>query len=234
VTATPRLIDIDVPAAQRILERAETVGGWLQPLDAIAVLRAFGIPVAPTRPVATPAEAYAARRDFGPAIVLKGFGPTILHKTESRAVRTQLGTDEAVDRAFAALAATPGVTQIFAQPMLGGVEMLIGATLDETFGHVIVCGSGGTMAELMKDSVCRLHPIGESTAHEMLDAVRGIALVRGFRGAPRGDEEALRAVLLRISALIDACPAVSEIDLNPVMVMPSGVQVVDVRVRMYR
>lgn len=233
VVAAPAFRDVDAATARRLVDHAAG-GAWLPPLDAVALLRAFGIPVAPTRPVATAAEALAVRREIGPAIVLKGFGPAIVHKTESRAVRTNLATDEAVSHAFAELAATPGVTQVLAQPMLAGVEMLLGATLDPTFGHVLVCGSGGTMAELLKDSVCRLHPVSESTARDMLDSVRGIALVRGFRGAPRGDEAALRDVLLRLSALVAACPEIADLDLNPVLVTPSGVQVVDVRVRIAR
>jgi acetyltransferase len=225
---------LDPAAARRLLASATAAGGWLSALDAMALLQALGIEVAPTRPVCTQEDALTAYHELGPAIVLKGTGASILHKTEARAVRTELGREDAVRHAWLGLQATAGVTQVLAQPMLRGAEMLVGATLDPTFGHVIVCGTGGTMTELLKDSVCRLHPITESTARDMLDSIRGIALVRGFRGAPRGDEAALRQVLLRVSALIDACPEIVELDLNPVLVNAAGATVVDARIRVAR
>jgi acyl-CoA synthetase (NDP forming) len=61
--------------------------------------------------------------------------------------------------------------------------------------------------------------------------VKGTARLRGFRGAPPADETALREVLLRVSALLEACPEIQEMDLNPVKVFPSGAKVVDFRIR---
>ena len=68
----------------------------------------------------------------------------------------------------------------------------------------------------------------------MLEEVRGTALLRGFRGAAPMDEGALRDLLLRLSALAEACPEVREMDLNPVKVLARGVRVVDARVRVER
>jgi acetyltransferase len=68
----------------------------------------------------------------------------------------------------------------------------------------------------------------------MLDEVRGTALLRGYRGASRKDEAALKDLLLRLSALVDACPEVREMDLNPVKVLERGARVVDARVRVER
>jgi acetyltransferase len=65
----------------------------------------------------------------------------------------------------------------------------------------------------------------------MLDQLRGISIVRGFRGGDRGDEPALHDLLLRVSAMIEACPEILELDLNPVMVLPDGVRIVDFRIR---
>jgi acyl-CoA synthetase (NDP forming) len=68
----------------------------------------------------------------------------------------------------------------------------------------------------------------------MLEEVRGTALLRGYRGAKTADEAALRDILSRISALLDSCPEVLELDLNPVKVMDTGASVVDFRVRVGR
>jgi acyl-CoA synthetase (NDP forming) len=68
----------------------------------------------------------------------------------------------------------------------------------------------------------------------MLEEVKGTALLRGYRGAPRADEAALRELLLRVSALVEACPEVREMDLNPVKVLAQGTSVVDARIRVER
>jgi acyl-CoA synthetase (NDP forming) len=76
-----------------------------------------------------------------------------------------------------------------------------------------------------------LHPLTNRDAREMVGELRGARLLRGFRGAPPADEQALYDALLRLSALIDACPDVQELDINPLRVLPSGAVAVDARVR---
>ena len=104
----------------------------------------------------------------------------------------------------------------------GGVEVIVGVARDPTFGPLIVYGSGGTLVELLADVAFRLHPLTDADAAAMLDEVRGTALLRGYRGAPEGDEAALRDLLLRVSALVEACPEIREMDLNPVKVLTGG------------
>ena len=111
------------------------------------------------------------------------------------------------------------------------VEMLLGAIDDPTFGHVIVCGSGGVMIELLADSACRLHPLTSQDAAEMIDSLKGVRLLRGFRGNAPVDEAAFREAVLRISALVGICPEIQELDVNPLSVLAEGVSALDVRVR---
>jgi acyl-CoA synthetase (NDP forming) len=94
-----------------------------------------------------------------------------------------------------------------------------------------MCGSGGTLVELLRDTTCRLAPLTAEDVTEMLDDVRGTALLRGYRGAPRRDESALRTILLRVSALVESCPDIVELDFNPVLVTTAGACIVDARVR---
>ena len=112
-----------------------------------------------------------------------------------------------------------------------GAEMMIGAINDPTFGHVIVCGSGGVLVDLLADSTCRLHPVTDRDAGEMVEGLKGVRLLRGFRGGVAADEVAFRDAILRVSALVGICPEIQELDLNPLMVLPEGVSAVDVRVR---
>ena len=229
---TPTFHDIDRTAARAIVEQARsTGGGWLSPLGCEALLQACGIPTAGTHVVRSAGDACSIARDIGYPVVLKGSGPDILHKTEARAVHPSLADEDAVREAYRLLSRNSEVLQVLVQPMVRGVEMFVGASLDPKFGHAIVCGSGGTLVELLRDTSCRLAPLTDVAAREMLDELRGIALLRGFRGAPIADEASLRDVVLRVSALLELCPEVVELDLNPVMVSASGATAVDARVR---
>jgi hypothetical protein len=123
------------------------------------------------------------------------------------------------------------VTAVIVQPMTSGVEMLAGVTWHRRFGHAVVCGAGGTLTEFLADSACRLTPLSEKDAGQMLDGLRSGRLLRGFRGSPCCDEASLRDVLLRLSLLAETCPQLRDIDLNPVFVGPHGARAADIRVR---
>src|SRR5688572_11885502 len=176
---TPDFTDLDRTAARAIVEQARsTGGGWLSPLGCEALLRAVGIPTAGTHVVNSAAAAGAIAHQIGYPVVLKGAGPAILHKTEAHVVQTSLRDDRSVADAYRALAQNPDVLQVLVQPMIRGVEMFVGASLDAKFGHAIVCGSGGTLVELLHDTSCRLAPLTDVTAREMLDELRGIEIGR--------------------------------------------------------
>ena len=232
VGAAPSFGDVDRRAARTIVERTCAAGGgWLSAAACEELLEACGITTARTRMVRTGAEACAAANEIGYPVVLKGSGPAILHKTEKHAVHLGLTHEAGVRRAFRALAHQPDVREVLIQPMVRGVEMFVGATFDQRFGHAVVCGSGGTLVELLHDTSCRLTPLTDVSAREMLNELRGRALLRGFRGAPPADEASLIEILLRVSVLLEICPEIAELDLNPVMVGTDGSTVVDARVR---
>jgi acetyl coenzyme A synthetase (ADP forming)-like protein len=229
----PVLPDIDSDRARGIVARARaTGGGWLDPLTAFSLVESCGIATAAVRTVITAEGALAAARQAGYPVVLKGAGPALLHKTEAKAVFTGLSSEDAVGRAFHALSRRPDVTQIIVQPQIsGGVEMFAGGLLDPQFGHLVMCGSGGTLLELLRDTACRLSPLTDRGASEMIEEIRGKAMLRGYRGATPVDEAAYRDTLLRLSALLQLCPEIEELDLNPVIVTPEGAFAVDARVR---
>jgi acyl-CoA synthetase (NDP forming) len=167
-------------------------------------------------------------------VALKAAGPTLLHKTERNAVRLNLNDATAV-RAVAQQFQEQfrdELAGIVVQRMVpGGVEMLVGAIQDPTFGPIVVCGSGGVLVELLGDSSFRLHPVTDRDAREMVEELKGAALLRGFRGAKPADVDALEQTILRVSALLTICPEIQELDLNPVKVQTAGAFVVDARAR---
>ena len=234
----PILSGLAVDRARSVVDSAlARGGGWLSPVEVERLLTAFDIPVAPMRLARTEAEAAQAARALGFPVAVKAVGPSIVHKTEVGGVRLGLANEATVVEACRDLKTRLGadLTEFLVQAMVpGGVEVIAGVTRDPTFGPVILYGSGGTLVELLSDVAFRLHPLTDTDATAMLDEVRGTALLRGYRGSVPKDESALKDLLLRVSALVETCPEVREMDLNPVKVLDRGVKVVDARIRVDR
>ena len=220
---------------RRIIDRViARGGGWTTPEEGLELLAASGIDTAASRVVTGADNAAGAASAIGYPVALKALGPTLLHKTERRAVCLNLTDEPALRRAYAEFTNRFGqeMTATLVQRMIpSGVEMIVGALQDPLFGPVIACGTGGIMVDLLADTAFRLHPVTQLDAREMLEELRGVQLLRGYRGAPPADEAALSDVVLRVSALVDAAPEIQELDLNPVMVLSSGACVADVRLR---
>ena len=212
-------------------------GGWLTPEETQALMEAIGVQSAPMRLARNVDDAVAAAGSVGFPVALKAIGPAMLHKTERQAVKLDLADASAVRNAAEDFEQRfrGELAGLLVQRMVpGGIEMLVGAVHDTTFGPLIACGTGGILVDLLKDTVFRLHPITSEDAVDMINELKGVRLLRGYRGAPPGDEKALRDVVLRVSALLTECPQVHELDLNPVKVLPSGACALDARVRVER
>ena len=212
-------------------------GGWLTPDQAQAVLAATGIQTARAKRAGNVDEAVAAASLVGFPVALKALGPTLLHKTERQAVQLNLPDASAVRKAAADFERrfAGELTGLLIQRMVpGGVEMLVGAVNDSTFGPLLVCGTGGVLVDLLNDSVFRMHPLSTEDATEMIGELRGARLLRGYRGAEPVDEAALREVLLRVSTLVAICPEIQELDLNPIKILTAGACALDARIRIER
>jgi acyl-CoA synthetase (NDP forming) len=121
---------------------------------------------------------------------------------------------------------------LIVQPMAPtGVELIVGVVSDPSFGPVLACGAGGTLAELTRDVAVRITPISQLDAGEMLRSLRSFPLLDGYRGAPRCDVAAVQDVLLRVSAMVEAHREIVELDCNPLIAQPDGAVIVDARVR---
>jgi acyl-CoA synthetase (NDP forming) len=209
-------------------------GSWLPTEESEQLLACYGLTMARTLRVSTPEEAARAATSFEGNVVLKGIGP--LHKTESGAVRVGLSAIDVLEEAQAMIgrveAAGEALEGFALQEQIdGGVEMLVGVVADPVFGPVVACGGGGVTVELQRDVAVRVAPVTDIDADEMVRSLATFPLLDGFRGAPKADVDALIQTILRVGALADAHPEIAEMDCNPVMVLPHGVRVVDVRVR---
>jgi acetyl coenzyme A synthetase (ADP forming)-like protein len=226
----------DVGAAV-IAEALEDGPGWLGFERLSRLLDAYGISLAPWRLADDSPEAGDAAVEIGGRVALKALGGEIVHKTELGAIRVGLSGRQQVADAAAGIdegLRRAGVQRdrFLVQSMVeGGVEMLLGVVGDAVFGPVIACGAGGVEAELINDVSVRLSPLTEADAGEMLRSLATFPMLTGYRGAPKVDLESLEQLLLRTSAMVDAHHEVAELDLNPVIASPDGVQIVDARVR---
>jgi acetyl coenzyme A synthetase (ADP forming)-like protein len=209
-------------------------GGWATYDEAASLLAAAVIDSAMGQVATSGDSTLQVAADIGYPVALKALGPTLLHKTERQAVHLNIGNDSELRTAYADFTTRfrDEMTAVLVQRMVPkGVEMIVGAIQDPLFGPLIACGTGGVLVDVLADTAFRLHPLTASDARDMLDGLRGARLLRGYRGAPPADEAALRSLLLRLSELVTAAPEIQELDLNPVIVLPSGACVADVRVR---
>ncbi len=175
---------------------------------------------------------------IGFPVALKVLSPEVSHKSDVGGVELNLGTEAEVRGAFARIksnlaakaagARFEGVAvQKMARP---GVELIAGITRDERFGAMVMVGLGGVLVEVMKDTALRLAPIGTREAREMLDELRGAAILHGVRGRAGVDLDALAFLLETISGFAASHPEIAEMDLNPVVAYQDGVAILDARI----
>jgi len=228
--------DVDADQLRAIVDRKLAAGGgWLDPLDVIAMLHAARIPSALAESATSVFDAVQAAMRMGFPVVVKALGPTLLHKTEAGAVKLNLQDEREVREAYLELQSrlSDAMTSALVQQMIpGGVEVMLGATQDPTFGHVVVFGAGGTLVEVLSDVAFRIHPLSDVDAEDMVSEVRTSRLLRGVRGAKPADVASLHEILTRLSALIEICPEIRELDINPLKVLENGTIAVDARVRL--
>ncbi|MDE2007742.1 MAG: acetate--CoA ligase family protein, partial [Rhodospirillales bacterium] len=208
-----------VPEAGDVAAARALIGAAVDEPGARAVFAALGI-----ADTARPIDPEAPPVDLAYPVALKAAGPALAHKTEMGAVALNLPDAAALTAAGRAMRARLGdaARGFLAQPMARGLgEAILGYRRDPTVGPVVVLGAGGVLAEVYRDAVLRLAPVSEAEALEMIEAVKGLAPARGYRGLPRGDLAALARAIARFSRLA-AIAAVAEAEINPLIVLPEG------------
>jgi acetyl coenzyme A synthetase (ADP forming)-like protein len=202
---------------------------WLRPDQVRELLQAYGISVVPERIAATADEAAEAAAALGLPAVVKSAEPGA-HKTETGGIALGLATADEVREAAERIG-----PPVLVQPMLeGSAELLAGIVQDPVFGPLVAFGPGGVFAELIGQADFRIAPLTDEDAQELVTSGKAGELVRGFRGKPAADEQALTDLLHRLSRLGDNLREVAELDLNPVIASPDGCVAVDARIRVSR
>ena len=202
-------------------------------LEALEILRAYGIPSADYQVVYRREDLEKALSQLGVPVALKVIAAEISHKSDVGGVILHVDSlkkaEEAYDRM---LNLAPGNRDgVLIQKMVSkGKEIILGAKRDPSFGPVVLFGLGGIYVEVLKETSLRVAPLRRSEAEEMITELRGAAILKGVRGEKPSDIDAIIEMLLRLSQLMMDFPEIEGIDINPVMALEKGAVAVDARI----
>jgi acyl-CoA synthetase (NDP forming) len=205
-----------------------------------ALLADYGIRIPNSALAGSPADAAAQAASIGFPVAIKIMSPQASHKTEVGGVALGLRDAGAVRAAAAAMTTRlkaeypdANLDGLLVQEMVEGLELILGVREDPQFGPFMLVGLGGVTVEVLRDLAIRLLPIDDDIAREMIHSLRGAPLFGRFRGRPPRDTDALiRAMTGLSSFFVDYSQWLSDIEINPLIVLSNdeGVRAVDVRV----
>jgi hypothetical protein len=202
--------------------------------ELVALLGCYGIEIARFAVAGDAEQAVHHAADIGYPVALKVFDPELRHRFDQFGVRLALPDAGAVRAAYAELTARDGAgrpagparTQVYVQQMAPRDRNTVGTVLriisDPSFGALVSFGVGGVATELLGDLAYQAVPLTDSDAADLIDAPRAAPLLTGYRGAAVVDRSALLDLVLRLSALADDLPEISELTLQPVLLGPAG------------
>jgi acyl-CoA synthetase (NDP forming) len=186
-------------------------------------------------------DVVAAAEKVGYPLVLKVQGKDIIHKSDFGGVRVDIRNPKNLTEAKAKMdedLERAGVSELvegfLIQEMArSGKEVILGMTMDETFGPLLMFGMGGKYVEVIKDITFRVMPVTDVDAWEMVKGIRSYPLLEGVRGDERVDIEFIVESIQRLAQMVNDMPAIVELDMNPVVVTPdrADCRVVDARIR---
>jgi acetyltransferase len=234
----------DTEAARRIVELAVVEGrGWLDPIEVMGVLDAYGIASVPTRAAANAEEAAAHAKSLfaqGATVVLKVLSRDISHKSDVGGVVLNLTSVDSVRAAALSILASAKAKRpdaridgFMVQPMIlrpKARELILGIASDPTFGSVIVFGHGGTAVEVINDKALALPPLDLKLARDLVERTRVSRLLRAYRDVPPVKQDEIPLTLVKLAQLAADIPEISELDLNPLLADETGVLTVDDRI----
>jgi acetyltransferase len=232
---------IDERRINAIIGKASADGrNFLLSDESTEILRAADIAVPESGVAHSIHQAVEIAETMGYPVVMKIVSRHILHKSDAGGVALNLlSQDEVVDayeaimhkvRTFNPDATIDGMEISRMAPP--GLEMIIGARQDPSFGPIVMCGLGGIYVEVMKDVVFRALPLDRQAVTSMLKEIRSFPLLLGVRGEQRKDMNAVIAAIVKIGTVIDKCRNITDIEINPAVVYGEGlgIQAVDARI----
>jgi acetyltransferase len=188
-------------------------------------LSRINIPVAKHHLASSVKDVERYAKKFGFPVVLKLVSPEVIHKTEAGGVTAVRQLDFLRETASKFLEKG----KVLVQEHCSGVEMFLGIKNDPSFGHVLLAGIGGIYVEVYKDVAFRVCPINAREAEQMLDELKGKALLGGVRGQKPVNKRALIDAMVKLSRLPEKLPNIQELDINPFFINEKEGKAVDAR-----
>jgi acyl-CoA synthetase (NDP forming) len=206
--------------------------------EAKAVCMDYGIPVTRSELAENEEEALKLAEKIGFPVVLKIVSPDIIHKSDVGGVIVNLKNAKEVGNAYKQILsnvkkhdANAKITGMLVQEMApASTEVIVGSIKDPQFGPALMFGLGGVFVEVLKDVTFRIAPVTEEEAREMIEEVKAYPLLKGYRGSPPADINAIVQIILATSKLVMEHEEIKELDLNPIMVYEKGAKAVDARI----
>jgi acetyltransferase len=211
--------------------RALLKPGWLGVESRRALSAAYGLDVVPGGLARSQSEAVAIAKRVGYPVVMKMSVPDVTHKSDVGGVLLDLQDDEAVRKAFTRLMSADAEGVNVQKMLKGGHEVVVGFHADPQYGPILMFGLGGVYVEVLKDVSFALCPVSDVRAKELVREIKGWPILAGIRGRAGIDERALVDAIQRISQIAVDLPEIEELEINPLMVSPSGAIAVDMRAR---
>jgi len=241
----PEAIELPLGEIREILDGARADGRtFLLAPEAARVALHLGLAMPRSIVARNLDAAVRAASEIGYPVVMKVVSKDIVHKSDAGGVALDLENENEVVDAYQAIlrscrahvpdAVIDGIE--VAEMVRAGVETIVGARQDPSFGPVVMIGLGGIYVEVMKDVAFRAAPVGRSTAREMIADLRSYPLLLGVRGESRKDIDAIADVVVRLSHLIDRCREIADIEVNPLIAYDhgQGTRTVDMRILIKR
>ncbi len=215
----------DQQTVASLLEKA--VRPFLGMEEGFEILQSYDLKVVPYRFIRDKEDAVQAAEALGYPVVVKASTTIPIHKTESGAVTLGIDSPQSLSAAVRAIETSPLLSDkldgYLIQSMIeGGVEIILGAKRDPSFGPIILVGLGGIFSEVFDDVSLRIAPLTVADAEEMLKELKGYKLIQGFRGSPPLDRQSLVKAILQLSSLMTDHPSIHQIDINPLKLFEEG------------
>ncbi len=221
----------DRDRAARLLDEHIRKGRtYLGERDASEILKCYGIDVPGTGWASTEDGAANKAEGFGYPVAMKIISPQIIHKSDAGGVKLGIGSEEELRREYRVMIGRiqkgrpdAKIEGVLIQRMVpAGEEIILGFKRYPIFGPLIMFGLGGIFVEVFKDISFRLAPVSMGEAQRMIGGIKGLALLKGFRGRPEADIGRLEQLIVSVSDLAFDLPCISEMDINPLIVYPKG------------
>ena len=213
-----------------VLETART-RGWVSEPDAKRLLSEAGLAVPRFVTVTDPSQIKPAAADLGFPLAAKVVSTRIVHKSDVGGVYTGIETTRELSAVYETFSRLDGFEAMLIEQMVSGLELIIGAKIDDQFGPVILLGMGGTGVEIYQDVSLRMAPLGSGDVDAMIKGLKAGRLITGYRGRQAVNRDELNRTLVCFSKFVmTVADVIESIDLNPVMCSAQKCVVADARI----